>query len=132
MTNETFRVLWNLSSGIGQWVKWKCHDSCSKRNGRSFCWGPGANQCQIRMHSSVFCALQKNTLLNCLLLICTVRKCQTRVCGGPNRCVKEGGVEECCHDECVGGCSGTRANECLVNLLVQATTTSPTLDMHMI
>ncbi|KAL5110728.1 Arf-GAP with coiled-coil ANK repeat and PH domain-containing protein 2 [Taenia crassiceps] len=89
LTNETFRVLWNLSSGTGPWVKWRCHDSCSKRNGRSFCWGPGANQCQL------------------------LRKCQTRVCSGPNRCVKEGGVEECCHDECVGGCSGTRANECL-------------------
>ncbi|VDM21994.1 unnamed protein product [Hydatigera taeniaeformis] len=46
-TNETFRVLWNLSSETGPQLKWKCHDSCFKRNGRSFCWGPGVNQCQI-------------------------------------------------------------------------------------
>nr|CDS16977.1 epidermal growth factor receptor [Echinococcus granulosus] len=89
LTNEMYPVLWNLSSGNGPWMKWKCHDNCSKQNGMSFCWGPGADQCQI------------------------LRKCQTRVCSGPNRCVKEGGVEECCHDECVGGCNGTRANECL-------------------
>ncbi|KAM7537964.1 hypothetical protein Aperf_G00000061121 [Anoplocephala perfoliata] len=89
LTNETLTVLDNLFSQSGSWLKWKCHDSCPVRNGRSYCWGPSAHQCQI------------------------LRKCQTRVCGGPNRCVKVGDEEECCHEECVGGCSGPRANECI-------------------
>ena len=59
------------------------------------------------------CALNNRAIFICWLFY-AVRKCQTRVCSGPNRCVKEGGVEECCHEECIGGCSGTRANECMV------------------
>ncbi|VDD76578.1 unnamed protein product [Mesocestoides corti] len=70
-------------------LNWKCDDACPVHNGKSFCWGPSANQCQ------------------------TLRKCQTRVCRGPNRCVTEGEIEECCHEECAGGCSGTRASECM-------------------
>ncbi|VDL57483.1 unnamed protein product [Hymenolepis diminuta] len=89
LTNETFTVLDNLYSKGRSWLTWKCHDSCAPRNGYSYCWGPGADQCQI------------------------LRKCRTRVCGGRNRCFRVGDVEECCHEECVSGCSGTRSNECM-------------------
>ena len=66
LTNETYSVISNLSLQTRPWLKWKCHETCAKQNGRSFCWGPGDNQCQIREFCSSSAILQISAILTCL------------------------------------------------------------------
>ncbi|VDN27197.1 unnamed protein product [Dibothriocephalus latus] len=73
------------------------------------------SQLTFRCHSA--CPVYKNKL----------HKCQQRECNGPNRCYRcdQAGItphvlakrdfcEGCCHEECAGGCNGSRASDCFV------------------
>ncbi|CAH8649912.1 unnamed protein product [Dicrocoelium dendriticum] len=73
-----------------------CHSTCPLIQGKRYCWGPKADQCQ------------------------KVYKCQTKLCDGSNWCFRapqksaigQPPEEQCCHSECAAGCNGPRAADC--------------------
>ncbi|KAG5454895.1 Epidermal growth factor receptor, partial [Clonorchis sinensis] len=83
-----------------------CHPTCPKIQGRQYCWGPEASQCQ------------------------KIHKCQIRLCDGSNWCFRipksptfrnkvnsrrnesTSFTEHCCHSECAASCHGSRARDC--------------------
>ncbi|CAH8654175.1 unnamed protein product [Heterobilharzia americana] len=67
-------------------VKSTCSKLCPKINNQTYCWGSSSLQCQ---HQS---------------------KCQNLLC---NRCLKNGSSYVCCHEQCLGGCTGPLASQCM-------------------
>ncbi|CAH8870213.1 unnamed protein product [Trichobilharzia szidati] len=67
-------------------VKSTCSRFCPKINNQTYCWGSSLTECQ---HQS---------------------KCQNLLC---NRCLKIGNSSTCCHEQCLGGCTGPLASQCV-------------------
>ncbi|KAL7055784.1 hypothetical protein AAHC03_022696 [Spirometra sp. Aus1] len=97
-TSDSFT---DSSKGFGpSLLKIRCHTACPVYKNKRYCWGGGKEQCQY------------------------LHKCQQRECNGPNRCYRcdqaglipqqedTGSCEGCCHEECAGGCNGSRASDC--------------------
>ncbi len=43
----------NTSISLEELLNWKCHESCPFYNGKQFCWGALASQCQKCTHYSL-------------------------------------------------------------------------------
>ncbi|CAH8667365.1 unnamed protein product [Schistosoma haematobium] len=67
-------------------VKSSCSKLCPKINNNTYCWGPSLSDCQ---HQS---------------------KCQNLLC---NRCLRIRNSYSCCHEQCLGGCTGPLASQCV-------------------
>ncbi|PAA54708.1 hypothetical protein BOX15_Mlig016186g5, partial [Macrostomum lignano] len=66
-----------------------CHESCPVwPDSKNYCWGPGSDQCQARS------------------------KCRSIQDCVSNRCYISNGVENCCSENCLGGCYGTSSRQC--------------------
>nr|ANP44418.1 epidermal growth factor receptor Smed-egfr-6 [Schmidtea mediterranea] len=69
-----------------------CHSSCQPHMGKRFCWGNSSGQCQI------------------------INDCVRKTCKLSSKCFLYGElkIEQCCHEECVGGCYGPLNTQCLI------------------
>ncbi|KAH8864333.1 Receptor protein-tyrosine kinase [Schistosoma japonicum] len=63
-----------------------CSNLCPEIGNETYCWGPTALECQYQS------------------------KCQNLLC---NRCLKIRNSYSCCHEQCLGGCTGTLASQCV-------------------
>ncbi|XP_018654643.1 putative receptor Tyrosine Kinase [Schistosoma mansoni] len=67
-------------------VKSSCSKLCPKINNNTYCWGPSPSDCQYQS------------------------KCQNLLC---NRCLRIRNSYSCCHEQCLGGCTGPLASQCV-------------------
>ncbi|TNN10278.1 Tyrosine-protein kinase transforming protein, partial [Schistosoma japonicum] len=67
-------------------VRSSCSNLCPEIGNETYCWGPTALECQYQS------------------------KCQNLLC---NRCLKIRNSYSCCHEQCLGGCTGTLASQCV-------------------
>nr|ANP44417.1 epidermal growth factor receptor Smed-egfr-5 [Schmidtea mediterranea] len=68
-----------------------CHESCQAHLNKTYCWGNSSSACQ------------------------KINDCANRTCYDSTKCYINEILksEECCHEECVGGCTGPARSQCL-------------------